>query len=146
MTESIAVTGHEATATPLVSVAGVSKRFGGVIAIKRTDITLYPGEVHALLGENGAGKSTLVNILAGIVQPDAGTLTVSGDAVTIHNPHAARALGISVVHQHPVVFPDLTVAENIMFAAAPPRTALHPWTGKRCRPTPSGPWSACRSI
>lgn len=125
MTESIAVSGREATAVPLVSVAGVSKRFGGVIAIKRTDINLYPGEVHALLGENGAGKSTLVNILAGIVQPDAGTLTVNGETVSIHNPHAARALGISVVHQNPVVFPDLTVAENIMFAAAPPRTAMH---------------------
>lgn len=124
MTESKVITGREITATPLVRVAGVSKRFGGVIAIKRTDITLYPGEVHALLGENGAGKSTLVNILAGIVQPDSGTVTVNGETVPIHNPHAARALGISVVHQHPVVFPDLTVAENIMFAAAPPRTAM----------------------
>jgi rhamnose transport system ATP-binding protein len=111
-----------ATATPLVRVEGVAKRYGGVVAIKRTDIELFPGEVHALLGENGAGKSTLVNILAGVVQPDTGTITINGKPVSITNPRAARGLGISVVHQHPVVFPDLTVAENIMFAAPPPRT------------------------
>lgn len=107
---------------PLVEVSGVSKRFGGVIAIKRTDISLFPGEVHALLGENGAGKSTLVNILSGVVQPDAGTILMRGQQVDIANPRDARALGISVVHQHPVVFPDLTVAENIMFAHEPPRS------------------------
>lgn len=113
-----------ATAAPLVRVDGVAKRYGGVVAIKRIDIELFPGEVHALLGENGAGKSTLVNILAGVVQPDAGTITVNGKPVSIANPRAARGLGISVVHQHPVVFPDLTVAENIMFAAPPPRTFI----------------------
>lgn len=111
-------------APPFVSVSGLAKRYGGVVAIKHADIDLHPGEVHALLGENGAGKSTLVNILAGIVQPDAGTVSVKGEAVAMHNPRASRALGISVVHQHPVVFPDLTVAENIMFAAFPPRTAV----------------------
>jgi rhamnose transport system ATP-binding protein len=112
----------DVTAPALVRVSGVSKRFGGVVAIKRTDIDLFPGEVHALLGENGAGKSTLVNILAGIIQPDSGEVSVNGSPVTIATPRAARALGISVVHQHPVVFPDLTVAENMMFASAPPRT------------------------
>jgi rhamnose transport system ATP-binding protein len=107
---------------PLVNVTGVSKRFGGVVAIKHVDIALYPGEVHALLGENGAGKSTLVNILSGIVHPDSGSITVNGKAVSLSNPRVARSLGISTVHQHPVVFPDLTVAENMMFADAPPRT------------------------
>jgi rhamnose transport system ATP-binding protein len=116
--------GAESAPAPLVSVSGISKRFGGVVAIKRTDIELYPGEVHALLGENGAGKSTLVNILAGIVQPDSGAITVNGEVVPIHNPRASRSLGISVVHQHPVVFPHLTVAENMMFAAEPPRTGM----------------------
>jgi len=110
--------------TPFVRVAGVSKRYGGVVAIKNTDIDLYPGEVHALLGENGAGKSTLVNILSGVVQPDTGTVTVGGEPVTLSSPRVARGLGISTVHQHPVVFPDLTVAENMMFATEPPRTAL----------------------
>jgi rhamnose transport system ATP-binding protein len=109
---------------PLVSVRDVSKRFGGIVAISSTDIDLYPGEVHALLGENGAGKSTLVNILSGALQPDSGTVYVNGSPETISNPRAARALGISTVHQQPVVFPDLTVAENIMFSTAPPRTRV----------------------
>jgi len=113
----------------LVSVTGLVKRFGGVTAIRDGSIDLYRGEVHALLGENGAGKSTLVNILAGIVRPDSGTITVRGDEVAIGSPRFSRGLGISVVHQHPVVFPDLTVAENIMFADAPPhnRARLLDW-------------------
>ena len=108
----------------LVSVTGLAKRFGGVTAVRDGNIDLYRGEVHALLGENGAGKSTLVNILAGIFRPDAGIIRVSGEEVTIPNPRASRAMGISVVHQHPVLFPDLTVAENIMFAETPPRNRL----------------------
>lgn len=120
-----------ATPTPelLVSVSGLSKRFGGVTAIRQGDIELYRGEVHALLGENGAGKSTLVNILAGIIRPDAGVVRVRGEEVTVSNPLMSRALGISVVHQHPVLFPDMSVAENIMFAEAAPRrrTGLLDW-------------------
>ena len=112
-------------ASPLVACSGLSKRYGGVVAIKHADIELFPGEVHALLGENGAGKSTLVNILSGVVQPDTGTISVNGEHVVIANPRVSRALGISTVHQHPVVFPDLTVAENMMFAENPPRTPLH---------------------
>jgi rhamnose transport system ATP-binding protein len=115
----------------LVSVSGLEKRYGGVTAIRNGSIDLYRGEVHALLGENGAGKSTLVNILAGIVRPDAGMIVVGGEEVSIPNPRQARALGISVVHQHPVVFPDLTVGENIMFSDAPPhnRLGLLSWKG-----------------
>lgn len=114
-----------------VRVSGLVKRFGGVTAIKNGSIDLYRGEVHALLGENGAGKSTLVNILAGIVRPDAGTIIVGDDEVSIANPRQSRSLGISVVHQHPVLFPDLTVAENIMFADIPPhnRAGLLSWKG-----------------
>ena len=111
-------------AEPFLRAFSIAKRFGGVQAIKSLDIDLFPGEVHALLGENGAGKSTLVNILAGVVQPDAGEISVRGSVVAIPSPRASRALGISVVHQHPVVFPDLSVAENIMFAAAPPRNRI----------------------
>jgi rhamnose transport system ATP-binding protein len=110
---------------PLVQVRAAAKRFGGVIAIKSVDIDLRRGEVHALLGENGAGKSTLVNILAGVIQPDSGTITIHGQEERITSPRVSRALGISVVHQHPVVFPDLTVAENILFASEPPRTRFH---------------------
>lgn len=118
---------------PFVELTGVAKRFGGVVAVRHADLALYSGEVHALLGENGAGKSTLVNVLAGTHRPDAGTVTVDGVEVTIPDPRASRALGISVVHQHPVTFPDLTVAENIMFAGSAPRRRARflDWTAVR---------------
>lgn len=119
--------------TPVVELSGVAKRFGGVVAVRHVDLALFPGEVHALLGENGAGKSTLVNMLAGVHRPDAGTIAVDGAEVTIPNPRSSRALGISVVHQHPVTFPDLTVAENIMLAGPAPRrrTRLLDWGAVR---------------
>jgi rhamnose transport system ATP-binding protein len=87
------------------------------------DLTLYPGEIHALLGENGAGKSTLVKILAGVHQPDAGELRIQGEPVVLHSPLDARAHGIAVIHQHPTLFPDLDVAENI-FVGRQPRGRL----------------------
>jgi len=107
---------------PLVSVSGLVKRFGGVVAVRKGDLDLYRGEVHALLGENGAGKSTIVNMLAGVIQPDAGLIKVDGRSTVIASPNVARELGIHVVHQHPVMFPDLTVAENIMFTGTRPPT------------------------
>ena len=107
---------------PFVSVSGLAKRFGGVVAVRQGDLDLYRGEVHALLGENGAGKSTIVNMLAGVIQPDAGVIKVGGSATVIASPNVARELGIHVVHQHPVMFPDLTVAENIMFTGTRPPT------------------------
>ena len=82
-------------------------------------LDLVAGEVHALVGENGAGKSTLVKILAGVHQPDTGTILLDGVETPIHGPAAARALGIAVVHQEPRLFPDLTVAENVFMAHAP---------------------------
>lgn len=121
--------------TPVVELSGVAKRFGGVVALRSADLALHPGEVHALLGENGAGKSTLVNVLAGIHRPDAGTITVDGTEVAVPNPRASRALGISVVHQDPVTFPDLTAAENLMFTGSVPRrrAGLLDWTSVRRR-------------
>jgi rhamnose transport system ATP-binding protein len=131
MSQSPPVIDQAPPIAPFIEVEGISKRFGGVTAIKRTDLSLYPGEVHALLGENGAGKSTLVNILAGVLQPDSGTVTVGGEQVVIANPRVSRSLGVSVVHQHPVVFPDLSVAENMMFSADVPRTSARTldWKG-----------------
>ncbi|HEY3882339.1 MAG TPA: sugar ABC transporter ATP-binding protein [Trebonia sp.] len=82
-------------------------------------VELRPGEVHALLGENGAGKSTLVKILAGVHQPDSGTLSVGGREVTLHGPAAAREAGIAVIYQEPTLFPDLTVAENMFIGRQP---------------------------
>jgi len=96
-----------------------AKAFGAVQALIDGSVALYGGEVHALLGENGAGKSTLVKILAGVYQPDAGTLRVADREVTLHGPAAARAAGIAVIYQEPTLFPDLTVAENMFVGRQP---------------------------
>ena len=82
---------------------------------------LFGGEAHALVGENGAGKSTLVKILAGVYQPDSGTLAVDGQPVVLSGPQAARDAGISIIYQEPTLFPDLTVAENIFMGRQPLR-------------------------
>ena len=100
-----------------------AKSFGAVQALIDGSVTLRGGEVHALLGENGAGKSTLVKILAGVYQPDSGTLTVNGREVTLHGPAAARAAGIAVIYQEPTLFPDLTVAENMFIGRQPLHSA-----------------------
>lgn len=114
----------------VVQARGIVKSFGGVRAIVHADISLNRGEVHALLGENGAGKSTLVNVLAGIVRPDSGEILVRGEQVSVPSPRSARDLGIAVVHQHPVLFPELSVAENIMFADRRARNRLRLLDGK----------------
>jgi rhamnose transport system ATP-binding protein len=111
----------EATeSVPRVALTGISKRFGATQALSDVSISLMPGTIHALVGENGAGKSTLVKILAGMHQPDTGTISLDGDRGTIHDPAASRAMGIAVVHQEPSLFPDLSVAENV-FLGDPPR-------------------------
>src|ERR671937_3012980 len=93
---------------------GITKRFPSVLANDHIDLDLRPGEVHALLGENGAGKSTLMNILYGLVAPDEGEILVNGAAVSIHDPADAIARGIGMGHQHFMLVPVLTVAENVV--------------------------------
>jgi ABC-type sugar transport system ATPase subunit/ribose/xylose/arabinose/galactoside ABC-type transport system permease subunit len=95
---------------------GISKYYSGVAALQDVSFDVRPGEVHALLGENGAGKSTLMNVASGTTQPDAGTISVGGEQLAALTPPIAQALGIAIVHQHPAVLPDLTVAENIRLA------------------------------
>jgi len=97
-----------------VTLAGITKRYGLVTACDGVDLTLRPGRIHGVLGENGAGKSTLMKILIGLIQPDAGTVTVGGDPVRITDPVAAADLGIAMVHQHYSLVEPLTVWENVV--------------------------------
>ena len=105
--------------TELVRLSGISKSFGGIHALKGVDFAVEAGEVHALLGENGAGKSTLMRVLNGEMPPSAGEIFLDGQAVTIKDPRAARAMGIAVIHQELALAPDLTVAENIFLGELP---------------------------
>src|SRR5688500_1101861 len=108
-------------AQPIVTATGITKSFGGVAVLQDVSFDLAPGEVHTLMGENGAGKSTLMKILGGIHQPDAGAIIVDGKRVTISSPHAAQKLGIALIHQEPLNFPDLEVAENIAIGSGTTR-------------------------
>jgi len=113
---------------PLLSLEHAQKSFGAVHALEDGDIELFGGEVHGLVGENGAGKSTLMGILAGIHQPTAGQVFLDGEPVHIHSPRNAGELGIRLIHQELLLFPNLSVAENI-FAGG----ELRSLTGVRLR-------------
>ncbi len=104
------------TGVPTLEAVKITKDFATMRANDAIDFAIHPGEVHALLGENGAGKSTLVKILYGALQPTGGEIRWKGKPVTIHNPAAARRLGIGMVFQHFSLFDALTVAENIALA------------------------------
>ena len=118
--------------SPRAELRGISKRFAATQALDNVSLDLVAGEIHALVGENGAGKSTLVKILAGVHQPDEGTIWLDGESTQIHGPARARALGIAVVHQEPRLFPDLTVAENVFIGHAPSgRFGTIDWGGTR---------------
>src|SRR5258708_33260697 len=98
----------------LIEAFGIAKAFAGVQALRDASFELGSGEVHALVGENGAGKSTLIRIFAGAETPDSGSLSISGHRVARMDPATARSLGIAAIYQQPALFPDMSVAENIM--------------------------------
>jgi ABC-type uncharacterized transport system ATPase subunit len=106
-------------ASTVLEMRGITKRFPGVVADDHVDFDLRRGEVHALLGENGAGKSTLMNILYGLYRPDEGEILVGGKEVTFHSAKDAIDQGIGMVHQHFMLIPVMTVAENIVLAIEP---------------------------
>lgn len=105
----------------VVEIQGVSKDFPGVKALDAVDFSVCKGEIHALLGENGAGKSTLMKILYGMHKPDTGIIAINGKNIDISSPMEAIRLGIGMVHQHFMLVPVLTVAENIVVGAEPKR-------------------------
>ena len=98
---------------PLLELRGISKRFDATQALDDVSLALHPGEVHALLGENGAGKSTLIKIVTGIHAPDAGTIEIAGEPITLRSSADAQRHGIAAIYQEPAIFPDLNVAENV---------------------------------
>ncbi|MEG4417127.1 sugar ABC transporter ATP-binding protein [Microcoleus sp. LAD1_D5] len=102
---------------PVLEMQGIKKTFNGFIALHDVNITVYPGEVHALMGENGAGKSTLMKILAGAYIADAGEIRIDGKAVKMTDPAQARNLGIAIIYQELNLAPNLTVAENIFMGS-----------------------------
>ena len=108
-----ALTTHEADRHG-IAMAGIVKRFGNVVALADVDLSLVPGEVHALLGENGAGKSTLLAILSGMQQPDVGEILIAGERLELPSPATALARGIATVYQHFTLVPTLSVRDNLL--------------------------------
>ena len=108
----------------VLELRGITKRFPGVLANDHVDFELRRGEVHALLGENGAGKSTLMSILYGLYHPDEGEILINGEPVRIHSPKEAIERGIGMVHQHFMLIPVMTVAENIVLATEPTKAGV----------------------
>jgi simple sugar transport system ATP-binding protein len=111
-------------AAPILEMRGIEKRFNQTLALRGVDLTVKRGEVHAIVGENGAGKSTLMHILAGVVQADRGQISIGGKTAAIQNVEKANALGIAMVHQHFMLFPSMTTAENLTMGREPRRQLL----------------------
>jgi ABC-type sugar transport system ATPase subunit len=107
----------------VLSVAGLSKRYGDALVLDDVSLEVAPGEVHALLGENGAGKSTLIKIVSGVVRPDAGRVTVAGRELAFGSPHGAQAAGVSTLFQELATVPGLSVAENVFLGRDTPARA-----------------------
>ncbi len=103
----------------MIELRDAAKSYGAVRALHDANLSLRAGEVRALMGENGAGKSTLVKVLGGVVRRDAGEMLVDGTSVDFHSPHDARDAGIAVIYQEPTLFPDLSVAENVVMGYHP---------------------------
>ena len=105
--------------TPFVELRKATKSYGAVRAMRDGNLALRSGEVRAVMGENGAGKSTLVKVLGGVIRRDAGEMLVDGRPVDFHSPHDARDAGIAVIYQEPTLFPDLSIAENVVMGYHP---------------------------
>src|ERR1041385_6500118 len=118
---------------PVLEMTGIVKEFPGVRALSGVDFRLFPGEIHALMGENGAGKSTLIKVLTGVYSLDGGTITLDGRSVRIASPLQAQQAGISTVYQEVNLCPNLSVAENIFIGREPRRRGLIHWSELRRR-------------
>ena len=124
---------------------GITKRFGSLVANDHIDLVVQPGEIRALLGENGAGKTTLMNVLYGLVQPDEGEILINDQRVHVRSPKDAIGAGVGMVHQHFMLVPVFTVAENVTLGAEPVRRLALPELnlGPVHVPALNLPWPAC---
>lgn len=118
---------------PAIQAVGLSMAFSGVPVLQKVDFDLHPGEVVAITGENGAGKSTLAKLLAGIHRPTEGEIRVAGEAVRFGSLQDAVRHGVSLVHQEPQSFPDLSVAENLFIGCQPTTNGLVDWAAMNTR-------------
>jgi ribose transport system ATP-binding protein len=105
------------SAQPILEVRQICKSFPGVRVLKSVNLSIWPGEVHAFMGENGAGKSTLMKILAGAYHPDSGEIILDGKTVQFRTPHEARLAGIGIIYQELTVAPNLTVSGNVFLGS-----------------------------
>src|SRR5881227_2561427 len=117
-TASVVAPRPDTAGQPTLSMRGITKHYDAIAALSDVSFDVLPGEVHALLGENGAGKSTLMNVASGSIVPDGGTIAIGDVTLDQLTPAVAQELGIAIVHQHPALLPDMTVAENIRVAVA----------------------------
>jgi len=108
--EAVVAPGEE---RPVLAMEHVSKQFGATLALDDVSLELRRGEIHALLGENGAGKSTLIKIMTGVQRQDGGEIRIDGTPVRVASAQDAQRLGVAAIYQEPMIFPDLSVAENI---------------------------------
>src|SRR6201986_1058635 len=120
---------------PILEVRKISKSFPGVRALHNVDLRIWPGEVHALMGENGAGKSTLMNVFSGAYHQDSGQILIDGKAVQFRNPYDARAAGIGIIYQELTVAPNLTVTGNVFLGSELKRFGFMKDTGTMDRKT-----------
>jgi simple sugar transport system ATP-binding protein len=114
---------NEAAVQPVLELTGIHKQFGGIAVLQNVQLRLYPGEIHALMGQNGAGKSTLIKVLTGVLEASGGHMRLAGQPVWPGSPLAAQRLGISTVYQEVNLCPNLSVAENIFAGRYPRRGA-----------------------
>ena len=118
-------------AQPILEMTGISKTFPGVTALADVDFRLFPGEVHAVMGENGAGKSTLIKVLTGVYLADAGRIVLDGRPVAFSGPLQAQQAGVSTLYQEINLCPNLSVAENIFIGREPRRAGMIHWSAMR---------------
>jgi simple sugar transport system ATP-binding protein len=129
----VGLTAGAPVGVPAIELRGITKRFPGVVANDRVDLTVMPGEIHAICGENGSGKSTLMKTLYGLHRPDEGTIRINGVEHEFKSPRDAITVGIGMVHQHFMLADNLTVTENVILGDEPRRRGVIDFTSARKR-------------